>query len=225
MAFTVYKHTTPSNKVYIGITSQEVGRRWQCGSGYYGNDHFRKAIKKYGWENITHEVLYTGLTKEQACSKEIELIAEYDSANPEKGYNKSTGGEHARVGSHHSEETKRRYSEIRKGRIHSEETKAKMSKAHTGKKYRKRQEGRVQTQETRDKISRANSGKKRDEDTVRKLRQISKHKKAVECIETGLTYESIADAERNTGIHNQCIRYACKGKRKTAGGYTWKFIE
>lgn len=45
MAYTVYKHTNKINgKVYIGITSQNVKRRWQNGAGYYGT-YFYNAIK------------------------------------------------------------------------------------------------------------------------------------------------------------------------------------
>ena len=32
--WTVYKHTSPSNKVYIGITSREPKLRWDNGNGY-----------------------------------------------------------------------------------------------------------------------------------------------------------------------------------------------
>lgn len=34
---------------------------------------------------------------------------------------------------------------------------------------------------------------------------------------------SIIDAERNTGIYNPNIIKCCKGERKTAGGYIWKY--
>ena len=66
MNYTLYKHTTPSNKVYIGITSMKVKKRWCGGRGYRHNPHFYKAILKYGWGNIKHEILLTGLTKEKA---------------------------------------------------------------------------------------------------------------------------------------------------------------
>lgn len=41
-AYTVYMHTTPNGKRYIGITAQTVERRWQNGYGYAygGNDYF-----------------------------------------------------------------------------------------------------------------------------------------------------------------------------------------
>lgn len=90
--FTVYMHTSPHGKRYIGITSREPKVRWRSGWGYIENAHFWNAIKLYKWQNFKHEILYTNLTKEEAEQKEIELIAFYDSANPEKGYNVSLGG-------------------------------------------------------------------------------------------------------------------------------------
>lgn len=90
--YTVYKHVTPSGKVYIGITEAAVEKRWQYGRGYEYNTHFYNAIKKYGWNNITHEVLFTNLAAEEAKQKEIELINFYHSDDRNKGYNVSPGG-------------------------------------------------------------------------------------------------------------------------------------
>ena len=45
--YIVYKHTSPSNKVYIGITKQTLKARWKNGKGYKNNEHFTYAIKKY----------------------------------------------------------------------------------------------------------------------------------------------------------------------------------
>ena len=81
MAYTVYKHTSPSGKVYIGITSKNVKERWNYGQGYRNNEHFWRAIQKYGWKSIEHTILYENLTKSQACEKEKELIAFYKSTN------------------------------------------------------------------------------------------------------------------------------------------------
>lgn len=64
--FSVYKHTSPVGKVYIGITSKAPKERWQNGRGYWNNKHFYRAIKKYGWNNFEHEILYEGLTEGQA---------------------------------------------------------------------------------------------------------------------------------------------------------------
>lgn len=94
MNYKIYKHTNVKNKkVYIGITKQEPKRRWQNGIGYIDNDYFYKSIKKNGWDNFKHEILYENLTKEQAQEKEIELIAYYKSNDRNYGYNISKGGE------------------------------------------------------------------------------------------------------------------------------------
>lgn len=89
----VYKHTCPNGKVYIGITCQTPSKRWHNGKGYVQNKYFYSAISKYGWDNIKHEILFDSLTKEEACKKEIELIAQYRSNLHEYGYNLSVGGE------------------------------------------------------------------------------------------------------------------------------------
>ena len=72
--YTVYMHICPNNKKYIGITGQEVERRWNHGEGYSHQRLFYRAILKYGWDNIEHKILFTNLSKQEACTKEINLI-------------------------------------------------------------------------------------------------------------------------------------------------------
>lgn len=104
--YCVYKHTNKFNgKVYIGITSQQPEKRWKNGYGYEGNEYFFRSIQKYGWnEGFDHEIIVDGLTKEQACAIEIELIQAYDSTNSDKGYNFSSGGDCGNAGCYRSEE-------------------------------------------------------------------------------------------------------------------------
>lgn len=90
--YKVYKHTFPNKKVYIGITSQNPKQRWANGKGYMQNRRMYRNILKYGWENIEHEILFDGLTQEEAFEKEIELITKYNSTDFAKGYNIHTGG-------------------------------------------------------------------------------------------------------------------------------------
>lgn len=110
--YTVYKHTSPSGKVYIGITGKTVKERWHGGNGYYRNAYFYKAIKKYGWQNIKHEVLFEGLTLAEAEAKERELIKLYKADDPRYGYNGTSGGE---SGWMPNEEARRKISEAHKG--------------------------------------------------------------------------------------------------------------
>jgi group I intron endonuclease len=97
-AFVVYCHTNKiNNKKYIGITCQEPEVRW----GYNGNNYkqaqpyFARAIHKYGWDSFSHEILFEGLTAQEASDKEIELIASYNTyvGDPNcQGYNLTRGG-------------------------------------------------------------------------------------------------------------------------------------
>lgn len=131
--YTVYCHTNKINgKRYVGITKQKPERRWGNGCNYSDNTYFFRAIKKYGWEEFTHEILFTGLTKREAQEKEIYLIKKWDLTDRSKGYNISLGGEGVESVSN---ETKQKMSEKRKGVKLSEETKHKMSVSRTGSKH------------------------------------------------------------------------------------------
>ena len=87
----VYKHTSPSGGVYIGITHQKPEKRWNNGKGYKKHPYFFNAIVKYGWNNFQHEILFINLSKEEADEKERELIKLYRSGG--KCYNINDGGE------------------------------------------------------------------------------------------------------------------------------------
>ncbi len=114
MGYTIYKHTSPSGKVYIGQTKQPVLKRWANGHGYKLNQPFSNAIKKYGWDNIAHEILYEELTKEEANDIEVSLIAYYRSIEP-GCYNITNGGD-GWSGCKMSEAQKLHLSELAKGR-------------------------------------------------------------------------------------------------------------
>ena len=66
LAWTVYMHKFPNEKVYIGITSQTAENRWQNGKGYKTQKLMWKAIQKYGWENIEHNILHDNLEEQYA---------------------------------------------------------------------------------------------------------------------------------------------------------------
>lgn len=245
--YTVYMHTTPSGKVYVGITKQNPEQRWANGNGYKRNKHFYRAILIYDWKNIKHEIVESGLTKEQACAKEIELIAKYDSTNPCKGYNNSTGGECGTLGAHLSAETRRKMSYAwkhsaaciehlkkvcesnkgrqspLKGRHHSAEAKKHMSDSH---------KGHLTSAATRIKISESNKGKKHEITDEGMAALIKAHKgkpalnrKQVVCLETNEKYSSALEAAVFIGLSKDRIAAACRGEQKTAGGYHWKYAD
>lgn len=102
----------------------------------------------------------------------------------------------------------KRLSEAMKGRKFSDETKKKMSEAA---KSNKNSKGHKVSNETKRKIGEAHINRK----------DLSKK---VLCIETGEVFESSSDVYRKTGINQSSISKVCLGKRKTSGGYHWKFV-
>lgn len=91
----VYVHVNLINgKKYVGITTMNPPeKRWQNGYGYYRNAHFTNAIKKYGWNNFAHFVLYENIPIKIAKNIEEILIQEHFTHDPRFGYNKTMGGE------------------------------------------------------------------------------------------------------------------------------------
>lgn len=233
-SYTVYVHTFPNGKRYVGITCQDVKRRWRDGKGYEGQVVYG-AILKYGWNNVRHEILFDGLTKEQAEEEEKALIKRYDTTSHANGYNVELGGN---ATGKVSDESKRKNSESHKGFMAgekhwnygqhwSDEVKKKISEASKGKKI---------SDETRLKQSAIFSGKgnpmygtKMSAEHKKKLKAacVKATSKPVVCIETSKVYQSAAQAQRETGICSRTISYvANRDKRyKTAGGYHWEYKE
>ena len=233
MAYFVYCHTFPNGKKYIGITKQEPSRRWRNGKGYIGQPVFN-AILKYGWENISHEILFKNLTKAEAEAKEIELIFALETNSHKHGYNVENGGnasdlsdetkakisqkrkayfethEHWNKGNHLSDETRAKIAQSSKGKKISEEHKARLSQRFSGK--NNNMYGVKMTKEHKAKLQRA---------------CVEATSKRCFCVETEIAYVSIAEASRQTGICSRAISYVCnKNPRyKTAGGYHWKYEE
>lgn len=84
----------------------------------------------------------------------------------------------------------------------------------------------------KDKISKSNTGKKRTKETKKLLSELKIGKKPINCkkvlcVETGIIYESMHDAEKSTGAKYKNISKVCKREygRKTAGGYHWEIIK
>lgn len=246
MGYTVYKHTFPNGKVYIGITSlipskrcgHNGGKYLQKTNGKYNQPPLAYAILKYGWENIQHEILFENLTQEEAKKKEIELIAQYKSNKKGFGYNIENGGNSSgKV----SEETKIKISNGNKGKHVSEDTKKKIGEAQIGEKHwnygkhlseeqRKKigdaLRGRRASEETKKKLSIANSGKNHPMYGKHRSQETNeKTSKAVKCIETGISYYSASEAQRRTGIHNSTILRVCRGERESTHNLHWEFVD
>lgn len=96
----IYKYTSPSDKIYIGQTIDEKGRRQKFLNEKnlnYAGDKINKARLKYGPENFLYEVIFS-ITSDNIKEvqdvldiKEKEYIKLYDSFK--NGYNSTKGGD------------------------------------------------------------------------------------------------------------------------------------
>ena len=170
----IYKLIFPNNKIYIGQTLKEFYSYMNDYKNVSQNKNLKgynrpvnKAIRKYGWNNIQKEILFT--TSEKFVDElETKMIAEYKSADREFGYNILKIGGSFR-GFKHSEETKNKLKypkteehkqklrEKRLGQKHSNETKNKIKIALTG--INNPFYGQKHSEKSKEKIRQAHLGK------------------------------------------------------------------
>ena len=233
----VYVHISPNDKKYFGITKRYPTGRWKNGYGYASSPHFYNAILKYGWDNFQHIILVDNLSKEWACQLERDLIWKYQSNNPKYGYNVCDGGEGTN-GYHHSESTKQK---LRQSTINSLNNGQREQIAQT---VRQRWEDGVYANRKYNQVA-WNKGLTKDTDeriakncrkvgefnhTLESRRKMSEshkgkpahNRKRVLCVETGVIYDSISEAQNITGINN--ISLATRKVGRTAGKLHWRYV-
>ena len=147
MYYKIYKSVNNINgKIYIGYTHKSLEKRiieHRCNSKKGSSYLFHKAIRKYGEDNFSWEVILESKDKEYIL-KEMEkfFIKEYNSYfETGQGYNMTYGGQGGMTDRKHSELSKqkmkisrnKRLVEPMLGKKHSVETKDKMRLAKIGK--------------------------------------------------------------------------------------------
>lgn len=207
----IYKITNlETNKSYIGETKMTIEKRWSSHVRHTKRLHrLQKPLTKFQQEIVNYpdlskwklEILENNILPENRIEKEKYYINLYNTLN--EGYNSNTGGGGPIT---HSEETKQKFSSLRKGisrpqhvidalmksnknRVVSEETRLKISIAGKGRKtsdatkekLRISSTGRTLSQEARQKISDKLTGKKKPKSVIENLKKIH----------TGNNYNSI----------------------------------
>lgn len=233
-----------NNKVYIG-SAVDIRKRWfhhknDLRKNKHHSSYLQKSWKKYGEKSFKFFIVEICKkcdddflkSKEQ---KWMDLTKCYERVF---GYNLATKSDRC-TGVKHSEETKRIWSEQRKGekngmfgKKHSEETKKMISDMFLGK------NGHKHTEEYKKKMREMNLGdknamfgKKHSEEAKNKI-SISRSGKRIEkkCISVfkydlkGIfleEYISEVDALRINKANN--IGKSCKNKNYTSGGFIWRY--
>lgn len=216
--YTVYMHIFPNGKRYIGITGQKPKERWRInGNGYNPQKLMRRAIKKYGWENVKHLIVAEGLSAHDAGELEKKIIARYNTTDPDFGYNQSTGGKNSPIGVKRSDETRKKLSLSHMTQTHNkgyhlrEEQRQHLREINLGKKI---------PEETRKKISEKNKGRKPTEHAIERLKEVCN--KPCVCIATGVEYPSATIASKETGEPRNTITRHC---RKEVRKPRWAFLK
>ena len=180
MGYIYMIRNTVNGKAYIGQTIQKVEKRV--------NKHFyesscralHNAIKKYGRDAFTVEILHEVLDI-FLDDFEVAEIKKHNTLVP-NGYNLHSGGN---VNTFVSDETRRKLSEANKGRKRSPETRRKLSEANKGKtlspehrrKMSEANKGKTLSPEHRRKLSEARKGRKHSPQARRKISEANKRRK------------------------------------------------
>lgn len=172
----IYKTTNKINgKIYIGQHKYESLLK---DDGYLGSGKkIKPAIKKYGKENFSKEIIDFATSSSEADALEKYYIEKYDATNPKIGYNLMLGGQLSR-GSF-TKETLEKMSLAKKGKPSprkgvklSEETKKKVSENSARKGKVGTMKGRKHTPEALAKMR----GRKRSAEARKKMADSHKGK-------------------------------------------------
>ncbi len=223
----IYKYTFPNGKVYIGQTYKGSGR-YGTTWGYKTQLVYRAMLK---YKDFEKEILEY-CDENNVDERESFYIKEYDSMNPEKGYNRDTGGN--------------------ENKVFSAETRKLISEAHDGQpilqfdlegnllaewEYIQLAAEALELDSTN--ISACLHGKtgqcggyqwkfKDDPQIVGKYQEYDGRRKINQYDLDGHfidTWDSIIDIYLSLGINTAGIIKCCQFKRKKAGEYQWRYYD
>lgn len=154
-----------NGKRYIGVTKRNPKRRWEAhrrhGRTAEGQARMLyRSMSKHGIEAFTFSVVASASSHATLCDLERTLIAQLSSFwTTGKGYNLSRGGD-GQVGLIHSQATRTKMGNTRRGRKFSDAHKEAIRQANTGK---------LHSADARAKVSAANTGRPMSDKTKNAL--------------------------------------------------------
>ena len=228
--WTVYRHISPSGKVYIGITSKEnVNKRWRYGTGYSSCIIFQNTINKYGWNNITHEVLFTDLIEDRAKNLEKDLIRHYKNLNISLNI---TDGGNGTLGRVFSKETILKMKNSHKGKVLSKSHRENMRIAQLKRtKYEISKTGKDNIKNGLLKYYKTHSSPRKgivlsDEEKYKNMMS-QKTRKSIIQYDLDMNFiaefPSISYASKVTGLTLSRIAECCRGKTNKYKNYYWRY--
>lgn len=251
ISFIIYKVTAPNGKVYIGQTCQGLKRRKRDHIYKAKNslNLFAKALVKYK-DKMIWEILEKDIDSRSAADDRETFWISYFKSNDKKlGYNLTEGGH----GGERNEESEiKRIKAVRKAlsnnpKISEKSSEAaknlwqtrreemiasikaarstKESKELTGKRSRERK----RTKKSSQNISKGLKSYYKDPSNKKKTSTclLKAHAKPFVVIKDGVEiyrFENKATASKELGICQSNISSALAGRRKSAGGYVFKYI-
>ena len=154
-----------NGKKYIGqsknLRQRYVAHLVKLRKSKHSNKHLQGAFNEYGMDIFKYSIIEI-LPEDEMDAREQYWISYYNSICPAYGYNNDTGG---KVNRHHSDHTKKRLSEMNKGKTMSAQSRAAISKAL---------KGRIRSDEHRRNLSIVNKGKRPSDKCI--ALSILKHK-------------------------------------------------
>ena len=249
--YSVYKLTCPDGRIYIGICAGKPERRWRNGDHY--NSRMKSVYDVYPFDTFKKELLFTGLSEEVALEKEQELIAEYDSADPSKGFNvhqSSRSSEYcyyiltfpngkkyvglSKVPVERRWECARTQAYRKNARLYAAIQEYGWENVQKEVYYDQLTLSSARNLETTLIIAlrtceeafgyNLTYGSAWNELMVRPGDQSFKFS-PVRCIDTGEEFDSIKSASAATGANAKSISEVCRGHRKSAGGFSWEYVQ
>ena len=229
----IYVHINKINKkAYVGITVQTKAKyRWgKNGEHYKQQPKFYNAIKKYGWDTFDHIILESNIDGKDVAAKEQFYITKFDSYN--NGYNSTPGGEHEQyyqIGCREVYQCSLLDNTII-NKFYSIADAARWVETNTNAKCSHKRAQQSISEICRNKYNnrksylgyvwcfKENYAILPEYKTNRGDKRVLQYSLDGKFIKEWL---SASEAQKALHINNICI--VCKGKRKKAGGYIWKY--